>query len=206
MMPSSTYWGMQHLNANVLCSIEIDRTGPDPIMHELCEICILPLDQMLRPHPQLMLFNMQMIPEQPENIDYNHCRLTKVEMARVKVTGHDNMKVADLLIDWFTRMNMNTRKKIIPIGHNFASKLPVIRDWLGHDTYNDIFATDYRDTLVTAHYLNDRESSRNEVPPFSKQDLRWIAKRFNIPIIEHGGSCVTDCKTIAEVYGHLLRM
>lgn len=205
-VPSSTYWGMQHLNANVLCAVDIELTGPDPINHELIEICILPLDRMLRPHSELMMFNMKMIPEQPENIDYTYCRLSRSDVARVGVTGFNNMKVADLFVDWFERMSLNIRKKIIPISHNYASKLPIIRDWLGHTAYNDIFDEDYRDTLVATHYLNDRESSRAEVPPFSKQGLRWIAKRFNIPIIEAGGSCMTDCKTIAEVYGHLLRM
>lgn len=197
---------MQHLNANVLCAVDIEMTGPDPIEHEIIEICILPLDRFLKPHPELLLFSMTMIPERPENIDFGHCRLSKTDVSRVMTKGFDNMKVADLLVDWFERMSLNNRKKIIPLSYNYASKLPIIKDWLGHSTYSDIFADDYRDTLVAAHYLNDREESRAETPPFSKQGLRWMCQRFNIPVHEVGGSCMSDCRQNAELYGHLLRM
>lgn len=202
-MPSSIFWGFQHLNSNVLCSLEVDLTGPDPDVHEIAEICVLPLDHMLRPHKELLLFNMRMKPER--EVDYKYCRLSRSEIAALMLKGHDSMKVADLFSDWYQTLGIKERKRIIPIGYNLAWKLPIVKEWLGPTVYNDIFANDYRDVRVAAHFVNDRDDVRGEPVTYSKQDLRWLCKQHGIDMILHGGSCASDAMQIAELYAAMLK-
>lgn len=204
-MPSSAFFGMQHLNNNLLCAIGFDTTGPDPDIHELIEVCVLPLDSMLNPHSELILFNMKMKPDMPETIDWKHCRATIPEVAALCATGSDRDKVADYFLQWFHGMNMPNRKGVIPLCHNY----PILRDfllrWLQWDTYHEIFQEDYRDTLVAAHFLNDKADVKGAALPFSKQLLRWVAKQLDVEKHEQGGSPCDDARTIAEVYKRLLK-
>ena len=65
-MPSSVFFGMQHLNNNVLCAISFDQICQGG---EIIELCVLPLDQHLGVHPELALYSMGMRPNFPENYD-----------------------------------------------------------------------------------------------------------------------------------------
>lgn len=201
---SRTFFGMAHLNSNVLAAVTVDLTGLDPVKHELLEVCVLPLDQMLEPHPELIMFDMKMKPENPEEIDWGQCRMARKDVARTIITGVDRYKAADMFMDWFDRMHLNNRKKIIPLGHNYAKTQRVLIQWLGWDVYSEIFADDYRDVLIAAHFINDRDCVRAELPTFAKQNLRWLANYYHIPIVMHGGTCAADAMTIGQVYKRML--
>lgn len=203
-MPSSVFFGMQHLNQNLLCAIGLETTGPDPNRHELAEVCVLPMNHMLVTHPDLLLFNMKMKIEMPEEIDLAHTRLTKTEVAELTQSGNPRDTVAEYFLKWFKEMEMPFRKKIIPLCFNFAYGRAVLMNWLGHEIYHEIFREDYRDPLIAAHFINDRHDVRAEHVPFSKQDMRWIAKQLNIEVVELGGSACADAYTTCEMYRKLL--
>jgi len=192
---------MTHLNASVLCAVSIDLAGRDG---ELIEVCVLPLDHTLEPHPELLMFDMRMKPENPKDIDWDACRPTRKEVAQIMLTGVDRHKAADMFIDWFERMQLNVRKKIVPLAYNFPPTRQVLIDWLGWSVYKDIFADNYRDVLIAAHFINDRDYVRAEPPTFSKQNLRWLANQYHIPIVKTGGSCAGDAMTIGKVYRFML--
>lgn len=201
-MPSSTFWGFQHLNANVLCSIGIDVLKP---VNELFEIAIIPLDKFLEPHKELLLFNMRMKPYTlVGDIDWSKSRPSKSTVASTLLTGFDKDKVIDLFEDWFDKMDLNRGKQIIPLAHNYVKIKPVLVDWLGPKLYEKIFREDYRDTLVTTHFLNDKEDCRGQQPFFSKQDYRWIAKQLHVEILERGGSAMDEALAIAKIYRRLI--
>ncbi len=169
---------------------------------ELIEIAVLPLDHMLKPHKELRLFDMRIAPEC--DVDFTYCRLTRAEVSAAKLRGLDASRIADIFESWFRSLDLNPGKRLIPIGHNLLPQLIELKLWLG-SLYSEIFADDYRDTLVATHFLNDREDVRGEAVSFSKQKLRWLCKLHGIEHLEYGGGCLTDCKAIAELYSHLLR-
>lgn len=202
-MPSNIFWGMQHLNANVLAAVCVDTTGPTED-HEIIEVAVVPLDHMLRVHNDLILFNMRMQPRYIENIDWKHCRLTRVEVAQTVNGGFTADRVADMLYGWFCKLDLNERKKIIPFGYKYTETRAALIKWLGQEMYSEMFSDDYRDLLVAAHFINDRQCCKGEPAIYAKQRLRWLAKYHDVEMLEAGGSSLSDCYTIAQTYRRML--
>lgn len=204
-MPSSVFFGMQHLNNNLICAMGYDTTGPDPDLHEIVELCCVPMNHMLDIHPDLILFNMKMQPGGIETIDWKHTRVTRPEMAALMHSGIDRDKIAEYFEMWFDQMNMPNFKGIIPLCHNFPKLRDFLLRWLGWDTYHKIFKEDYRDTMIAAHFINDAADVRAQPLPFSKQELRWVARQLHVENMEQGGSPCDDARTTMLIYKRLLQ-
>lgn len=205
-MPSSVFWGMQHINSNVLCGLKLELTGNDPNIHELIEVAVVPLDQMLELHSTFALFNMRVRPQitNPSD-DFKHCRLTKSEIADACLRAYDSFKVADILHEWFLDMKLPRGKKIIPLTYNFPAQRQILINWLDYDLYSEIFSEDHRDLLAAAHFINDRECVRGEPAVFSKQDMSWLAKKCNVPQVQ-SGTAVSDAFLMAQTYKRMLQL
>ncbi len=202
---ASTFWGMRHLNDNILCSVKCELTGPDPNVHELIEISVLPLDSLLDVHKQFSMFNMRMSPRNVDDIDYSFCRLSRKNIAEAILRGHDRDKVAELFESWYTTLRVKEKKRIIPLAHGWPRERSILINWLGYNTFHSMFSEDYRDILIAAHYVNDRQCSRAESCVFNKQDLAWLARKMNVDQIQ-SGSPTSDCLTIAQVYKRMLQL
>lgn len=202
---SKVFWGMQHLNENLLCSVKCELTGPDPERHELIEVAVLPLDHMLKIHSAFPPFNMRMRPETVETINYDKCRLSRSDIADTILRGFDRYKVADLFVAWYQGLEQKERKRIIPLAHGWPRERALLINWLGYDVFADIFSEDYRDTLIASHYVNDKNCVKAEPCVFNKQNLSWLAKKLNVEQIQIG-SAMSDCVTIAEVYKRILQV
>lgn len=205
-MPSSIFYGFQHLNSNVLCGLKTELTGPDPFVHEIIEVAIIPLDHMLQLHNTFPLFNMRMRPQitNPSD-DFKKCRLSRSEIALACLQAFDRDKVADLLINWFKEMDLPKGKRVIPLTWNYPMERQILINWLGYEVYSEIFSEDHRDLLSVAHYLNDRECCRGEPVKFSKQKLTWLAKICNVEQIE-STTATSDAFLMAETYKRMLQL
>lgn len=197
----SVFWGMTHLNSNVLAAVTIEMTNQNPLLGELIEVCVLPLNHMLQPHSELTLFNMRIRPEDKDSVD---CRLTGKQVADLVLNGYDREKVASLMLDWFYTLDLKERKKILPIGHEWPRTREVLKTWLGDEIYSEIFSEDYRDTKIATHFLNDQMASRGESVPYAKQGLPWLASKLHVQRQSQGGNCTEDALVIGEVYRRLL--
>jgi hypothetical protein len=204
-MPSSVFFGMQHLNNNLICALGFDATAADPDVGEIVELACVPINHMLQVHTELPLFNMKMKPNRLEEIDWSYCRVTKPEMAQLCNSGFDRDKVADYFVDWFRAMNMPRFKKVIPLAHNYPELRGLLISWLGWDNYHEVFHDHYRDTMILAHCINDAYDVRGNVVPFSKQNLRWLGRQLDVENYEKGGSPCMDANTTMEVYKRLLK-
>ena len=204
-MPSSVFFGMQHLNNNLICAMGFDATAADPERGEIIELACVPLDRFLKIHDELPLFNMKIRPNRLEDIDWKYTRYTRPEMAALCTTGIDRDKVADLFLEWYRMMNMPRFKKVMPLAHNFPELRQHLLAWLGWDVYDEIFHEQYRDTLVLANGINDAFDVRGNVVPFSKQNLSWLARQLDVQKHEMGGSPCMDANTVSEVYKRLLQ-
>src|SRR5688572_4310889 len=103
-MPSSIFWGMQHLNSNVMCALDIKTTGPDPDRHHIVELCILPLDYMLEPHKELLLCHLRIQPPDIADVDYELCEISRVDMARTMNHGYSEYKAVQIVQEWFASL------------------------------------------------------------------------------------------------------
>jgi len=199
---------MQHLNGDLLCAIDTETTGLDPFFHEICQICILPLDSNIEPIKDIMPFYMEIIPEYPERINRQAMTVNRLKMAEIAQRGFPKDKVAELLEEWFEKLNLPVTnygkgKRILPLGHNYAFDKAFIMAWLGGTMYDDLFHYHYRDTMIAAGFLDDRASFIAEKCPFGKCSLSWVANKLNVPH-DRAHDALQDCLVTAQCYKKIL--
>jgi DNA polymerase III epsilon subunit-like protein len=198
---------MQHWNEHQLCAMDVETTGADPHYHEICQIAILPLDSNIQPRKDVMPFYIDIIPEHPNRIDPAAVTVTKLTMKKILERGHDKFAAQDLLEQWSESLGLRytrggIRKRIMPLGHNYAFDKQFIQRWLGSEAYSDLFDGRYRDTMTSALFINDSAACHAESVPYSKANLTWLANHHKIPI-DGAHDALQDCIATAEVYRKL---
>lgn len=192
-----------HLNGNILCAIDVETTGLRAGYHDIFQICILPLDSNFKPSKTVLPFYTEMLPRRPENTDPKAISLNKTEYAQLLINGLDSDRVADLLIEWFDKLPLPIKKNIIPLAHNWVFDRGFILDWLGHETFEHIFAPMYRDTMVAASYDNDRADFHVTQIPFPKVNLKYLCSQLKVENQRHHDA-LADCVATAEVYRRMV--
>lgn len=192
-----------HLNGDIFCAVDTETTGPDPQLHSIIEICILPLNGDYSMNKTVLPFNTLMQPIQGKLIEHEALAKNKIDLASVYLNSLDAYKVADLLVEWFERLQMNVGKRIVPIAHNWPFDRAFLIEWLGIKTFELLFSFNYRDSMALAGSINDRADMNNQKIPFPKYGLSYLAKQFNIENPDPHRA-LGDCYTTAAVYKQLL--
>lgn len=199
---------MQHWNGNQLCAIDVETSGLNPLIHEVVQICILPLNNLIEPRRDVLPFYMNLRPENPECLDEDALKTNKLTKVELMEKGYDRYKAAGLFEEWIMKLKLpvtdyGTPKKIYPLGHNYAFDRVFIMKWLGEDLYNYYFHYHYRDTMQSALYLNDRAGATYERIPYPKVNLEYLCNIFKI---EHTKKhdALGDCIATAEIYKKML--
>lgn len=192
-----------HLNGSVMCAIDCETTGTDPMKHDIIEISIVPLDSNLKPIQTIMPFCMLLQPGRPQNIKQSATRIHGHTRAELERDGIEPMKAADLFDEWFERLKLPFGKRIVPLAHNWPFDRSFIKQWLGEEHFNQYFSALYRDTMVAAQYFNDRAAFHAEKVPFNKVNLSYLASELEIPH-ERAHSALADCLVTAQVYKKLM--
>lgn len=200
---NKTFWGMNHLNGNLLCAIDTETTGFDPINNGIIEIAIVPLDRFLNPHEKFVCFHMRMKPEPGEDIDPEALRVTQLNMSQIVLEGFERTTVADYLVNWFNELGLPAGKKIMPLAANWPFDRAMIESWLGKATYESIFHPYYRDVQGIANYLNDCADMRAEKVPFAKIKLSYLCSLLKVEQL-NSHTAMSDCLATAEVYKKML--
>ena len=188
---------------NILCAIDTETTGLDCSKHEIIEICILPLTNGLELYTEILPFHMFLKPYGA--IDEDALKVNKRTLKDILAKGTDPYIAADMFDEWFSRLPIGDNKRILPIGQNYQFDMGFIKRWLGETTYNDCFHYHYRDSMISANFLNDRADLRVEVRPFDKINLTELARNLKIPLT-HAHSALDDCVATAKVYKRLVEM
>lgn len=201
---------MLHWWGNQLCAIDVETTGLDDYWNEIIQIAILPLDSNIDVRKDVKPFNIYIKPDDFEMIDPQALKVNKITMDTLINHGFDRETAIGLLEDWISKLGLPTSqggkpKKIVPLGQNYAFDRGFIQRWLGVDQYNDWFDYHYKDTMITANYLNDRAAFQVEDVPFKKVNLRYLASSLGIPH-ENAHDAFSDCLTCAMVYKKMLQM
>jgi DNA polymerase III epsilon subunit-like protein len=194
---------MRHLNSNLLAAIDVETSGLKAGFHDLLQICILPLDNQLKPNQERNPFILNLKPKKPENADPGAFRVNKLSLADCILKGMDPYSAADLFDDWFAKLKLPPGKKICPLAHNYPFDRSFIIEWLGDESYNQYFDYHSRDTAVIANYLNDRADLMNEKFPFPKINLSYVAAQLEIQNPD-AHTAVGDAMTTALVYKAML--
>ncbi len=201
----------KHNNGNVVCSIDLETTGPDPTIHEIIQIAILPVDGSIKPLRTSAPFYINVKPDYPEMLaGSTKTRTSKAKLAHAMINGFEQEAAKGLLYDWIEKLKLpttkwGTPKQIYPLGHNFAHDRGFLIKWLGYDNYNEFFGPRILDTMVTALYLNDRASFHGEQVPFHRVTLTYLCTAFKIDQFGRHDALV-DAKLTAEVYRKMCKL
>lgn len=206
MAHSSRHNGLMHLKGDILCAIDVETSGTVPGFHDLLQICVLPLDYKLDVWKEKTPFYMEIKPKRPENYglksewrDEQEKKKNKQLMAHATVSGMDPYQAADFFDEWFQKLNLGFEKRIAPLAHNWPFDRAFILDWLGPESFSQFFDARYRDTMVTANFINDQADVRLEPYIFNKVSLGWLASVY---YIDHprAHDALEDCYVTSQVY------
>lgn len=207
--PSATqannlWLGLQGLNGNLLCAVDVETTGLTIDQHEIWQICVLPLDGMLQPNKAFIPFYTEMKPDRIDNIDPAALKLGIRDLGRLLTTARPTDLVQDDFVEWFQRLNLAPGKKLAPLAHNFPFDRGFLRKWLGEKLYDEIFHYHFRDTMCIGAFLNDRQDSACRDLPYTRLGLKNMCKAHDV-VLTNAHDAMADCMATAELYGLLCR-
>lgn len=202
---NKTFWGMNHINGNLLCAVDIETTGLDIDNHGILEIAVLPLNGMLEPHEHFHLFHMRMKPEDGEDFDLDAMRITGKDLCDVKLNGFDRETVADYFLRWFESLGLAKNKRIMPLAANWPFDREWIARWIGRESMDYLFDPRYRDVQTASLFLNDCADIRCEEVPFPKVNLKYLASQLKVNN-PYAHSALGDAITTAAIYKKMMGM
>lgn len=201
---------MKHFNGDLCCAIDTETTGTDPFLHEIVQLAILPLDSNFKPRTDVMPLDLYIKPDHPERIDPKAMGVNRITAAEIANRGFDSFAAVDILRRWIDKLGLpftryGNRKRIVPLGQNYAFDRAFLIRWLEPGQYDELFSPTYRDTMVTACYLNDRAGLSNEPVPFNRQNLTHLASTLKVDHPD-AHNALADCRITAEIYRRMMNI
>lgn len=201
---------MVHFKNNQLCVIDVETTGTEFNHHEICQICILPMDMKFEIRKDVNPFYVTIKPNYPERVDAQAMRVNGLSLKKLNEQGLDSEMALGMLDRWYRKLvplnkGGEYHAKIAPMGHNYAQfDKTFIESWMtnGGMEYNDIFHWVSRDTQIMANTTNDRYAIRNEPPPFREVNLNYLCNKFGIDNL-NAHDALADCRVTALLFKHL---
>ena len=195
---------MLHWNGNQCVSIDTETTGRELGYHEVVQVAMVPLDHNFDPRKDVSPFVIYLKPEFPERASPEAMRVNGLDLEDLKINGIDREVALGMFERWFDTLGLpytkwGTRKRIIPLGQNYAFDERGLRAWMGHDYYESKFSYEVRDTKASAQYLNDNAAMHGEPLVFNKMKLGDLAKKFKIPN-DNAHDAYFDAVMAAKVY------
>lgn len=202
-------YSMGHLNGRLLCVLDTETTGLDPVYNEIIQICVMPLGIDLEPMRGVLPFDMLLKPDYPGRISDEAMRVNKRSMDELLRHGHDQAKAADLFDAWYRKLPITSNKygakhKISLLGHNIHFDLAFVSKWLGRQAFDEYFHHDYRDTMTAALMMNDNAGYHLRDIEFPKVNLQYIATTLKIPTKGQAHTALADCLVTAKIYKHFV--
>jgi len=194
---------MIHLNGNKLCSIDCETTGLDPYKHDIWQICVLPLGFDLKPDKDHVPFDVELKPRNIENREPG--AINKAKFNHLVLNGMDYEIAADLFMDWYEKLGLGFKKRIVPLAHNWPFDREFIIEWLGRPTFEYCLDPRYRDTMAIGAFLNDVCDNKAEMITFPSISLRRLASNLEVEWdTSMAHEAQYDSFKTAEVYRRLL--
>jgi DNA polymerase III epsilon subunit-like protein len=199
-----------HLNSSVVCVIDCETTGLNPSVHDIWSLTIIALDNHFRPDPRFLPFDILIKPARPENYDRHNKFLDHAGIQKATLEGFDFTRAVDLFERWYDQLQLKDSKNIVPLGHNYTFDKGFLQQLFGPLNYDYYFHYHYRDSMVTALYINDRFNMTSmkvsgQSYPYPKVNLKYLATTLGVPL-EHAHTSMDDAICTAECYRRLIML
>lgn len=195
--------GMKNLNGDILCAIDVETTGFVPGYNDIWQIAILPLGPDIQSNKKLMPFYMDIALKRPETVNPKAVKLTRIDFARRMQRAQDAFIVADQLDEWFERLHLPAYKKICPLAQNWPFDREFVKEWLGDETFFQLFSPRYRDTMSTALFMNDCAEFSGDIFPYPKVNLPYLGSQLKVANAK-AHDALQDCLQTAEIYRRMV--
>jgi DNA polymerase III epsilon subunit-like protein len=199
------YSGLVHLNGNLLAAVDFETTGRRPGHHEIVQIAVVPLDSDIRPRADIRPFYTNIRPKYPERIEKDAFRINGIDVEQLLLYAPESERVADLLVEWFDRLELPQNKVLVPLVQNWAFESSFMKAWLGVDLVDRMFHSHARDPMLLAVMMNDIAAFRGEDLPFNKVGLGSLCNKLKV-VNQNAHNALADCYATAEVYRAMLTM
>lgn len=191
-----------HLNGNILAAVDVETTGFIAGFHDIWQVAVLPLDSEIRPAPTTP-FYVDIKIKRPENVDPKAIKLNRTDFYQRQLRAYDPFDAADMFDEWVQALKLPFHKGICPLASNWTFDKSFIVEWLGHETYNQLFSPWVRDTMVAATFENDIADRRGDKIEYPKVGLSSLSGRLKVKN-EKAHDALQDCITTAEVYRRMI--
>jgi len=169
---------MNHLNGHLLCGVELNTTGPNPLEHELYQISIIPLDRFYKRSKDMNWLELTVVPGRYDNIVNGRDAFG----AKKAVDSGIDYESAMMIFDhWWNSFDFAYKKGIAPLSHNWPTKERFLRKWMGDLNFESKFAHDeMRDIESIMRFLNDLQDSRCEKFMINKAKRAYMAYQLGV--------------------------
>lgn len=192
---------MTHLNKHQLCSIGLVTSGPNPDLHDIIEICVMPLDAQLKLYKKFMPYCLTF---KPQRSNFEDITLSKAKLAKAHMNGMCPIDSIYLFQEWHKKMELGFNKKLVPLAFDWPFKRAFIQKWLGYHDFELLFNWQYRDLLPSTTFLNDRADFKCEKYPYNKHLLRWITTQLKVDF-QNDDDAMDEALAVSECYVKILK-
>lgn len=197
---------MKHFNDNIICAVDLETTGLRWGEHDIWQMCVMPVTMDFKPSQTLPFFHIYLAPRY-NNIDPELPSGFRNRIVEAWSNGIDSWTAIDRFREWFDKLGLPPKKKIVPLGCNYANfDRNFMIDWLGGPlSYEEFFRSDSRDVQSAALIFNDLFGWHSEPVPFPKVNLSYLCNCLKIKR-EGNHDAVLDCVATIEVYHRMMRL
>jgi DNA polymerase III epsilon subunit-like protein len=199
MIPSS----LLNLNHDVLAAVDVETTGLLCGFHEIIQIAIVPLNSEIQPSETLRPFYINIRPEHPER-QRGALGVHGIKVDELANSAVSQSKAADLLDEWFVKLDLPYKKRLCPLAHNYPFERGFLTHWLGLDTFDALFHPYSRDTMALATTINDAAAWHGRECPFKRLSLGSLCEVFGIDII-NAHDALSDALACAALYRAMIK-
>ena len=199
MIPKS----LLNLNGDLMVAVDTETTGLIPGYHEIIQIAVVPLDSEFKQHEGLRPVYMNMAPDHPER-QTGAANVHGIAMETL-LSSASQEEAADMFDEWFVKLELPYRKRLVPLAHNWAFERSFLLHWLGLKTYSELWSGHPRDTMIFGLTLNDLAAWHGKNCPFNKLSLKSMCSTMGVTLID-AHDALADCLATASLYREMIRL